>query len=42
MFYIWNTATGIADRVLDGHTGGVSSVIQLSDGRLCSSSDDIT
>jgi WD40 repeat protein len=36
VIFIWNVATGLCERALCGHKGPVRSLIQLSDGRLCS------
>jgi WD40 repeat protein len=39
---LWDPATGICERVFEGHQGGVLALAVLGDGRLASGSDDNT
>jgi hypothetical protein len=42
MLRVWNAATGECERTLEGHTGKVTSLAVLGDGRVVSGSDENT
>ena len=39
---IWDVSNGTCDHVLEGHSGGVTGVVELRDGRIVSCSDFVT